>query len=450
MRIIPAVPSSIVPIIPPPGEVGAIAIAAGPDGRFVDRKNPLRGDAALPQRSVGTRIIRPGGQQRKRNSHHHRERISRRRAEESKDWLIIEVTPEWAPIMRCFQYFTIGRSMQAFSEIRERKNDTGRFSPVVVSPFPMGRIVHKEIAGLKLFGFSLAGEESFLAAPEYNVCFDIGRAPREVMPIDNVCITHGHMDHAAGAAYYMSQRGFVGLAPGRIIVHRGLAQAFQRLMAVWSDIERHPSAGQILGVEHLEDVPLRRGLLVRPFDVNHAAFALGYSLIEKRHKLKAEFVGKSGPEIVALKSQGVPIDEHTEVSLLTCTGDTALGRFLDLSFVRETRVLAIECTFFDPDHRTRASQGRHIHVNDVPRILEAAPHAQVLLIHVTRRTDIRQAKRILSRVIRREDAERVSFLMDRPPMAQPTSDAADADYVEATGETSVAARNKPSTPQAAD
>ena len=281
-------------------------------------------------------------------------------------------------------------------------------------PFIMGRIVHKEIAGLKLFGFSMAGEESFVAAPEYNVSFDIGRAPREVIAVDNICITHGHMDHAAGAAYYMSQRGFVGLSPGKIIVHRGLAQAFQRLMAVWSDIERHPSAGQILGVEHLEDVQLRRGLLVRPFDVNHAAFALGYSLIEKRHKLKAEFVGKTGPEIVALKRQGIQIDETTEVSLLTCTGDTALGRFLDLPFVQGTRVLAIECTFFDLDHRIRASQGRHIHVNDVPRILEAVPDAHVLLIHVTRRTDIRQAKRILERVISQKDAERVSFLMERP------------------------------------
>ncbi len=279
---------------------------------------------------------------------------------------------------------------------------------------------------MKLFGFSMAGEESFVAAPEYNVSFDVGRAPREVISIDNICITHGHMDHAAGAAYYMSQRGFVGLSPGRIIVHRSLAQAFQRLMAVWADIERHPAAGQIIGVEHLEEVPLRRGLFVRAFDVNHAAGALGYSLIEKRHKLKAEFIGKSGVEIVSLKKQGIQIEESTEVSLLTCTGDTALGRFLELPFVHNTRVLVIECTFFDLDHRTRASQGRHVHVNDVPRILEAVPDAQVLLIHVTRRTDIRQAKRILERVISPRDAERVTFLMDRPPKPRPSPPVSDA------------------------
>lgn len=283
----------------------------------------------------------------------------------------------------------------------------------------MGRVVHKTVEGLKLFGYSMAGEESFLAAPEYNVSFDIGRAPREVISLDNVCITHGHMDHAAGTAYYLSQRGFVGLPPGRIIVHRGLAQAFQRLMAVWSDIERHPSPGQILGVEHLEEVELRRGLFVRAFDVNHAACALGYSLIEKRHKLKPEFIGKTGSQLVELKKQGIAIEDRTEVPLITCTGDTAVGKFLEWPFVRESRVLAIECTFFDPDHRTRASQGRHVHVYDLPRILQAVPHAHVLLLHVTRRTDLRQAKRTLEQIIPAGDRPRVTFLMDRPLRSRP-------------------------------
>lgn len=129
-------------------------------------------------------------------------------------------------------------------------------------------------------GFSLAGEETVIVVPEYNVCFDVGRAPREVIAIENICLSHGHMDHAAGIAYYFSQRTFVGIGPGRVIVHRDLAGAFQRLLGIWADIERHPSPGQIVGVEPLEDVQLRRGLLIRPFEVDHSACALGYSLIE--------------------------------------------------------------------------------------------------------------------------------------------------------------------------
>jgi ribonuclease Z len=276
-------------------------------------------------------------------------------------------------------------------------------------------MIRKELAGIRIVGFSLAGEETVVAAPEYNVCFDIGRAPRETISVDNVCLTHGHMDHAAGVAYYFSQRTFVGNAPGRVIVHRNLAQPIQKLMDIWSEIEGHPSPGVVYGVEHLEDVPIRRGLMVRPFNVNHADNALGFTLVETRHKLKEEFHGKTGPELVALKSQGIEIEDNVEHSLLTYTGDTAVGRFLDLDFVRKSRAVVLECTFFDPEHVSRARAGRHIHVEDLQRVLAAIPDAEIMLTHLSRRTDMRLAKQILERTVDSADMERMSFLMDRPP-----------------------------------
>ncbi len=279
----------------------------------------------------------------------------------------------------------------------------------------MSRLVHKEVGGIQVAGFSLAGEESVVVLPELNVCFDVGRAPREVIPIDTVCLSHGHMDHAAGVAYYLSQRTFVGIAPGRIIVHKSLAGALQQLMGIWADIEGHPSPGKIVGVDPLEDVALRRDLLVRAFETNHSAGALGFTLIERRHKLKPEFHGKSGPQLVALKRDGVQIEASVEVPLLTYSGDTAVGPFLGYEFVQKSRVVLLECTFFDRDHLSRARAGRHIHVNDLPRVLAEIPDSQVLLTHVTRRIDLRRAKRILERVIEREDLDRVCFLMERPP-----------------------------------
>lgn len=283
----------------------------------------------------------------------------------------------------------------------------------------MARLIHKELGGIQVAGFSLAGEETVVAAPQYNVSFDVGRAPREIISIDNICLTHGHMDHAAGVAYYFSQRTFIGIGPGRAIVHRGLAHLFQQLMGIWSDIEGHPSPGEIRGVEPFEDVAIRRGLLVRPFAVNHSGYSLGYTLIEVRSKLKEEFQGKSGPQLVALKRQGVEIEKRVEVPLITCTGDTAIGGFLDLDFVQKSRGVLIECTFFDHEHLQRARSGRHIHVDDLPEVLAAVPHAEIMLTHTTRRIDLRQAKRLLERVLGPDDLRRVSFLMERPPRSAP-------------------------------
>lgn len=284
----------------------------------------------------------------------------------------------------------------------------------------MGRLIEKTFGDTRLLGYSLGGEESVLIAPELNVAFDVGRAPREVIPIENICITHGHMDHAAGVAYYFSQRGFLGLEGGRVIIHRDLAQHIQRLMAIWADIEGHPSPGTVEGVDHLEDVELRRGLVVRAFSVNHSASALGFSVIEKRHKLKTEFVGKSGPQLVELKKQGFAIEEHVEVTLLTYTGDTALGKFLELPFVRSSKLVLLECTFFDREHMDRARAGRHIHVNDLPTAFAALPHSQIVLTHTTRRTDMRFNKRAVERVLSPADLARCSLFMDRPPKSSGT------------------------------
>ncbi|MFW6336606.1 MAG: hypothetical protein ACOC3G_05720, partial [Phycisphaeraceae bacterium] len=57
-------------------------------------------------------------------------------------------------------------------------------------------------------GLSVAGEESVVQVPELDIVFDIGLCPRPVLPSPYVALTHGHMDHAAGLSYYLSQRYF--------------------------------------------------------------------------------------------------------------------------------------------------------------------------------------------------------------------------------------------------
>ena len=88
---------------------------------------------------------------------------------------------------------------------------------------------------------------------------------------------------------------------------------------------------------------------------------------------------------------------------------------MDLDFVKNSHGLILECTFYEREHIQRARAGKHIHVDDLPELLAAIPDPQIMLIHVTRRTDLSTAKRILESVIGCADRERVSFLMDRPP-----------------------------------
>jgi ribonuclease Z len=276
------------------------------------------------------------------------------------------------------------------------------------------RLIEKTIGGVRLQGFTLAGEETVIVVPEMNVAFDIGRAPREVVGIDHICLSHGHMDHAAGLAYYFSQRNFQGNAPGTALVHHKLVPAIQDLMQVWGRIEGHVSPANIVGVDEDEDFQLHRSLVIRPFRVRHPGPTLGFSLVEVRKKLKPELAELSGQQIADLKRSGRIVEDRLEIPRVAFCSDSAVGPFLDRDHVRNAEVLIFECTFFDPDHLERARLGQHTHVNDLPEVFERVRSPHVVIMHLTRRTGIGQAKRHLRRVLKPADLERLTILMDLP------------------------------------
>lgn len=276
------------------------------------------------------------------------------------------------------------------------------------------KIIEKTIGSIRLQGISLAGEETVVTAPDFNVAFDIGRAPHEALLMDTLCLSHGHMDHAAGLAYYFSQRAFQGMPPGTLLVHRKLVPAVEQLLQVWGLIEGHVSPGRIIGVDEDEDFELNRQLVVRPFRVRHPGPCLGFSLVEVRKKLKPEYAELSGPQIAAIKRQGQAVENRVEIPRVAYCGDSMLGNFLDNDHVRNAEVLIFECTFFEADHLDRARLGGHTHVTALPELMERVRSPQVVLIHLTRRTPMGDAKRMLARTLNKIDLERITFLMDQP------------------------------------
>ncbi len=266
---------------------------------------------------------------------------------------------------------------------------------------------------LTLAGYSVAGEESIVIVPELDVAFDIGKCPREALRINHVLLSHGHMDHAAGVAYYFSQRDFQGIADGVMLVDRSLVEPLERLMEAVARVEGHPSPYNLVGMSDGDDHEIRRGLLARAFATRHVGNSLGFCVVEVRHKLKQEFADRTGPQLVELKKQGVEITRRTEVPLVAYLGDTAKANYSSIPDVRDAKVLLIECTFFDADHVSRARAGRHLHVTDLPIVLEGTNNQHIVITHVTRRTHLGEARKILRKTLPKDMYERATFLMSR-------------------------------------
>src|SRR3954454_21059809 len=268
------------------------------------------------------------------------------------------------------------------------------------------------VKDLHVIGYSVAGEETVCQIPELDVCFDIGRAPYFCLTSNIVCLTHGHMDHLAGLAYYLSQRYFQGMKPGTVLLPRALVDPVDQILRCWRGIERQNTPYKLVPMSPGSVYEVRKDFLIRAFETHHGGTSLGYSLVSVREKLKAEYFGRPGPELAQLRKSGVEIQYRLEVPLVAFLGDTAAGPVFDQPDVQNAQVLITEITFFDPGHRSKAKAGKHLHVEQFIELLPKLNNEHILISHVSRRTGIRRARQQLRKRIGEEQMRRIHFLMD--------------------------------------
>lgn len=268
------------------------------------------------------------------------------------------------------------------------------------------------IPPFRVQGRSVAGETSCVHVPELDVCFDMGECLRPALSARYVAISHGHMDHVGGLAYYCSQRRFLGMGTGEIVCDARLASAIHRMMAGYVELEQQRTPYALHALEPEQQIEIKPHVFLRAFPTEHTAPSLGYAVIEHRSKLKPEFADYPQEKLLELKARGVAITRTLEVPLVAYMGDTAPGLHLLREDVRRAQIVICECTFFEPQHRERARAGMHMHVEDVAEWLRFLEGQALILTHVSRRTALGYARQRLTELAGEERASRVFLLMD--------------------------------------
>ena len=265
----------------------------------------------------------------------------------------------------------------------------------------------------EILGYSVAGEETVVGLPQLDVCFDIGKAPDQLISINHVLLTHGHMDHAAGIAYYLSHRKFNGMSAGTVLTPPNTVRPIQQILDAWGRLDGNQIPVKLVGVRPGDEFPIKPNLIARAFPTKHTRESIGFSIIETRKKLKKEYQGLKGPQIVELKKQGVEIENPVEIPLVSYLGDTSYADYSQLKHVSQSKILIAECTFFEEEHIERADAGKHMHIDEFGPLLERMENETILITHLTHRTNILEAREMLQKRLPEEVFRKVILLMDR-------------------------------------
>jgi ribonuclease Z len=278
---------------------------------------------------------------------------------------------------------------------------------------PSHNLAYIKIDELEIIGYSVAAEETVVAMPQLDVCFDIGKAPNQVISINNILLTHGHMDHAAGIAYYLSHRNFCGQSPGTILAPENLLSPIRDVIDAWSRLDGNKIPANLVGVKAGDEYQIKPNLFTRVFPTKHSKGSVGYSVIEKRKKIKPEYAALTGLQIVELKKQGVEIDYPLEIPIVTYLGDTQYVDFSQLDYIAASKILIAECTFYIDEHADRAQAGRHMHISEFAQLVRKLNNQHIVITHTTQRTPMSQIRKILKDEMPADIYDRMVLLMDK-------------------------------------
>jgi ribonuclease Z len=236
-------------------------------------------------------------------------------------------------------------------------------------------------------GISEGGIQTAVAMPQFHLSFDIGRGASFLTEIPKLLLTHGHLDHSSGLAYYVSQRSLRKLPPPEIYCPPEIEDPLRKILSLWSEIEQFDLKYSLIGVDIGKIYPLHGNYHFRAIKTVHRVASNAYTILEKSIKLKGEFANLPGHRIAEMKRRGDDLFFESHNPIVTFSGDTCIEFVLENEEARKSKILFMECTYVDEKRAIeRARNWGHTHLFEIAENAEAFRNVERLfLIHFSPR-----------------------------------------------------------------
>lgn len=253
---------------------------------------------------------------------------------------------------------------------------------------------------LTIEGYSRAAVQTCWRIPELKLLLDLGVQPWDFMGTPTALVSHTHLDHIAALAVYVSRRRMMKMDPPTIYLPASAVPGCERLLKLFSQLDRGLNPCEFVGVEPGDEFSLNRELVLNVLGTRHTIPSVGFVISQRRHKLKQEFQHLSGNEIRELKMQGVEITNEIRIPLLGYTGDTAPQGLDQNPLFYQAKVLITEMTFVAPQHRReKIHKHGHMHLDDYVERRDQFANERIIASHFSTRYSDAQIRRWVKRRI---------------------------------------------------
>lgn len=254
---------------------------------------------------------------------------------------------------------------------------------------------------LSIVGGSRAGEGTLILLPQLDLALDAGRPHRALPAMKTVLVSHGHVDHLGGLAFWASQRQLQTMGPARLVVPSTIAAAVKDLLLTHARLEGgKPYDIEVVAVDAGQILQLRRDMDLGFFSTDHWVPTLGSMLRWRRHRLLPGLADLTGEEIARRRHAGETVTEEIVTDLLAYCADSGPGVFRDQPDALAAEVLLIECSFYRPGDHDRAVRFGHMHLDDLVAAAGNLSCRHLIVLHASRRHRLREVEEALDERLR--------------------------------------------------
>jgi ribonuclease Z len=247
------------------------------------------------------------------------------------------------------------------------------------------RPVELRFDDLRIEGWSRAGDGNWFRVHPPGLALDVGRGAVQLAGAQDVFLSHGHLDHAMGIPFVLSQRSLHRLVHTRVFCPAEIVEPLGAFIAAAERMENARYRYELFPLVPGDRVEVGRGLHMEAFATEHVVPTLGYHLQRSRRHLAPAFAGSSREELIALRERGVDTSAVAEDLWLSYCADTGPAIFDREPRIFGSKVLMIECTFVGEEHRDKGERFKHLHLGDIAQHADRFRNEAIVLHHLSRR-----------------------------------------------------------------